>query len=101
MPGPLQVFFGNVDASGIKENAFDPPVIARFLRLQPSHFSVRSTLRMELLGCELNSCSLPLGVENGAISDGSCKEQLGWGTAPPSRTRTRTTAPGPDQPSPD
>ncbi|KAM8965012.1 uncharacterized protein ACOB8E_005977 [Sarcophilus harrisii] len=54
MPGPLQVFFGNVDASGIKENAFDPPVIARFLRLQPSHFSVRSTLRMELLGCELN-----------------------------------------------
>ncbi|KAM8964852.1 coagulation factor VIII-like isoform 1-T1 [Sarcophilus harrisii] len=67
--GTMMVFFGNVDASGIKENAFDPPVIARFLRLQPSHFSVRSTLRMELLGCELNSCSLPLGVENGAISD--------------------------------
>ncbi|XP_051824563.1 coagulation factor VIII-like [Antechinus flavipes] len=68
-PGPLRGFFGNVDASGIKENAFEPPIIAQFLRLLPSHFSVRSTLRMELLGCELNSCSLPLGVENGAISD--------------------------------
>ncbi|XP_051824853.1 coagulation factor VIII isoform X2 [Antechinus flavipes] len=67
--GTMMVFFGNVDASGIKENAFEPPIIAQFLRLLPSHFSVRSTLRMELLGCELNSCSLPLGVENGAISD--------------------------------
>uniref|UniRef100_A0A7N4NLP0 F5/8 type C domain-containing protein n=1 Tax=Sarcophilus harrisii TaxID=9305 RepID=A0A7N4NLP0_SARHA len=61
--GTMMVFFGNVDASGIKENAFDPPVIARFLRLQPSHFSGRPA--WELLG----SCSLPLGVENGAISD--------------------------------
>ncbi|XP_036596430.1 coagulation factor VIII isoform X2 [Trichosurus vulpecula] len=67
--GTMMVFFGNVDASGIKENVFDPPIITRYIRLQPSHFSVRSTLRMELLGCELNSCSLPLGMENRSISD--------------------------------
>ncbi|XP_043830682.1 coagulation factor VIII [Dromiciops gliroides] len=67
--GTMMVFFGNVDASGIKENVFDPPMVAQYIRLQPSHFSVRSTLRMELLGCELNSCSLPLGMENRSISD--------------------------------
>ncbi|XP_027694732.1 coagulation factor VIII isoform X1 [Vombatus ursinus] len=67
--GTMMVFFGNVDASGIKENVFDPPIVAQYIRLQPSHFSVRSTLRMELLGCELDSCSLPLGMENRSISD--------------------------------
>ncbi|XP_072482670.1 coagulation factor VIII isoform X2 [Notamacropus eugenii] len=64
-----EVFFGNVDASGIKDNVFDPPIISQYIRLQPSHFSVRSTLRMELIGCELDSCSLPLGMENRSISD--------------------------------
>ncbi|XP_068919849.1 coagulation factor VIII [Petaurus breviceps papuanus] len=67
--GTMMVFFGNVDASGIKENVFDPPMVAQYIRLQPSHFSGRSTLRMELLGCELDSCSLPLGMENRSISD--------------------------------
>ncbi|XP_031800583.1 coagulation factor VIII-like [Sarcophilus harrisii] len=67
MPGPLQVFFGNVDASGIKENAFDPPVIARFLRTCPALSLQRAdALRVKLLGCEANfSCSLPLGVKQG------------------------------------
>uniref|UniRef100_A0A5F8G2Z7 F5/8 type C domain-containing protein n=1 Tax=Monodelphis domestica TaxID=13616 RepID=A0A5F8G2Z7_MONDO len=67
--GALMVFFGNVDASGIKANVFDPPIVARYICLQPSHFSGRSTLRMELLGCDLASCSLPLGMEDGGISD--------------------------------
>ncbi|XP_074064307.1 coagulation factor VIII isoform X2 [Macrotis lagotis] len=67
--GTMMVFFGNVDASGIKENVFDPPLLAQYIRLQPSYFSVRSTLRMELLGCPLDSCSLPLGMENRGISD--------------------------------
>lgn len=67
--GTLMVFFGNVDASGIKQNIFNPPIIARYIRLHPTHFSIRSTLRMELMGCDLNSCSMPLGMENNAILD--------------------------------
>ncbi|XP_071980091.1 coagulation factor VIII-like isoform X2 [Engystomops pustulosus] len=62
------VFFGNVDASTIRENQFDPPIIARFLRLQPTHTGARAGLRMELFGCDLTSCSLPLGMQSGAIS---------------------------------
>ncbi|XP_052027783.1 coagulation factor VIII isoform X6 [Apodemus sylvaticus] len=67
--GTLMVFFGNVDSSGIKHNSFNPPIIARYIRLHPTHFSIRSTLRMELMGCDLNSCSIPLGMESKVISD--------------------------------
>ncbi|XP_073429206.1 coagulation factor VIII [Dendrobates tinctorius] len=62
------VFFGNVDASSIRENHFDPPIIARFLQIHPTHTGARAGLRMELFGCDLNSCSLPLGMQSGAIS---------------------------------
>lgn len=51
----LKVFFGNVDSSGIKHNIFNPPIIAQYIRLHPTHYSIRSTLRMELMGCDLNS----------------------------------------------
>ncbi|XP_023564235.1 coagulation factor VIII isoform X3 [Octodon degus] len=64
-----QVFFGNVDSSGIKHNVFNPPIIARYIRLHPTHYNIRSTLRMELIGCDLNSCSMPLGMESKLISD--------------------------------
>ncbi|XP_037676892.1 coagulation factor VIII [Choloepus didactylus] len=67
--GTLMVFFGNVDSSGIKHNIFNPPIIAQFIRLHPTHYSMRSTLRMELMGCDLNSCSMPLGMESKTVSD--------------------------------
>lgn len=63
------LFFGNVDATGVKENWFNPPVIARYIRIHPTHYNIRATLRMELLGCDLNSCSMPLGMENRGIPD--------------------------------
>uniref|UniRef100_A0A674IAQ9 F5/8 type C domain-containing protein n=1 Tax=Terrapene triunguis TaxID=2587831 RepID=A0A674IAQ9_9SAUR len=65
----LQVFFGNVDATEVKDNRFNPPIIARYIRLHPTHYSIRTTLRMELIGCDLNSCSMPLGMENKSISN--------------------------------
>ncbi|KAM6413533.1 coagulation factor VIII [Rhynochetos jubatus] len=63
------LFFANVDASGVKENRFNPPIIARYIRINPTHYSIRTTLRMELVGCDLNSCSMPLGMENRGIPD--------------------------------
>uniref|UniRef100_A0A8D0FNX3 Coagulation factor VIII n=1 Tax=Strix occidentalis caurina TaxID=311401 RepID=A0A8D0FNX3_STROC len=61
------LFFANVDATGVKENRFNPPIIARYIRINPTHYSIRTTLRMELIGCDLNSCSMPLGMENREI----------------------------------
>ncbi|XP_069723777.1 coagulation factor V [Phaenicophaeus curvirostris] len=67
---PMQkIFEGNSDAYGVKENIIDPPIIARYIRVYPTEAYNRPTLRMELLGCEVNGCSLPLGMENGEIKN--------------------------------
>ncbi|KAJ1102434.1 hypothetical protein NDU88_007484 [Pleurodeles waltl] len=63
------VFFGNVDGTGVVDNTFNPPIVGRYIRLHPTHSSGRTTLRMELLGCDLNSCSMPLGMESKDIAN--------------------------------
>lgn len=50
----LQVFVGNDDNDGTKTNMFDPPVVAQFLRIIPVVCRRACTLRMELVGCDLN-----------------------------------------------
>ncbi|MGH0171087.1 UNVERIFIED_CONTAM: hypothetical protein FKN15_060571 [Acipenser sinensis] len=65
----LKIFMGNVDGSGTKENTLSPPIIAQYIRVLPLSYSNRPTLRMELIGCDLNSCSMPLGMERGLIQD--------------------------------
>ncbi|XP_015266787.1 PREDICTED: coagulation factor V [Gekko japonicus] len=67
--GAQKFFEGNSDGTGIKENHIDPPIIARYIRVYPTACYNRPTLRMELLGCETEGCSMPLGLENGAIKD--------------------------------
>uniref|UniRef100_A0A8C5U8V0 ferroxidase n=1 Tax=Malurus cyaneus samueli TaxID=2593467 RepID=A0A8C5U8V0_9PASS len=62
-----KIFEGNSNAYEIKENIIDPPIIARYIRLYPTEVYNRPTLRMELLGCEVDGCSLPLGMESGQI----------------------------------
>lgn len=49
-----QIFDGNSNAYDIKENIIDPPIIARYIRLYPIESYNRPTLRMELLGCEVD-----------------------------------------------
>ncbi|XP_051513639.1 coagulation factor VIII-like [Myxocyprinus asiaticus] len=60
-------FSGNMDASRIKENRFSPPIMGRYIRINPLTFQKQPTLRIELLGCDLNSCSMPLGMQRGSI----------------------------------
>ncbi|XP_056595274.1 milk fat globule EGF and factor V/VIII domain containing b isoform X1 [Triplophysa dalaica] len=69
------VFVGNVDNDGTKTNLFDPPIIAQYIRIVPLVCRKGCTLRMELVGCELNvyfnttGCSEPLGVKSRLIED--------------------------------
>lgn len=65
------IFFGNMDSSKVKENSFSPPFVARYIRIYPTNFVKRPALRMELLGCDINSCSLPLGLQDRLIPDTS------------------------------
>ncbi|XP_062875113.1 coagulation factor VIII isoform X1 [Trichomycterus rosablanca] len=60
---------GNMDGYRIKENVLSPPIIARYVCIHPLTQGTRSALRFELLGCDLNSCSLPLGMQRRLIPD--------------------------------
>ncbi|CAB1421067.1 unnamed protein product [Pleuronectes platessa] len=67
--GLRKVFIGNQEAYETKRNTFSPPLIGRFIRLHPIHWNTKATVRMELYGCELDGCSVPLGIESGLIGD--------------------------------
>uniref|UniRef100_A0A8B9H8Z8 ferroxidase n=1 Tax=Astyanax mexicanus TaxID=7994 RepID=A0A8B9H8Z8_ASTMX len=62
-------FEGNREAHEVKENIFFPPIIGRFIRLHPSHSYNFPTVRMEFYGCELDGCSVPLGMQRNVIQD--------------------------------
>ncbi|XP_068950841.1 coagulation factor V [Petaurus breviceps papuanus] len=64
-----EYFEGNSDATTVKENPFDPPIVAKYIRISPTHSYNRPTLRLELLGCEVQGCSTPLGMESQKIEN--------------------------------
>ncbi|KAM4676520.1 lactadherin isoform 2-T2 [Discoglossus pictus] len=64
-----KVFTGNVDNNGIKANMFSPPITAQYIRVYPVVCQRACTLRFELIGCETNGCSEPLGMRTSQISD--------------------------------
>ncbi|XP_069551498.1 milk fat globule EGF and factor V/VIII domain containing b isoform X3 [Brachyistius frenatus] len=69
------VFVGNVDNDGTKTTLFDPPIIAQYIRIVPVVCRKACTLRMELVGCELNvysntsGCSEPMGMKSRLVSN--------------------------------
>uniref|UniRef100_A0A3Q0T2K1 Coagulation factor VIII, procoagulant component n=1 Tax=Amphilophus citrinellus TaxID=61819 RepID=A0A3Q0T2K1_AMPCI len=67
----INIFHGNLDSSKVKENSFSPPFVARYIRIHPYRFVQKPALRLELLGCDLNSCSLALGLQRRLIPDSS------------------------------
>lgn len=64
-----KTFYGNMDSSKVKDNRFLPPFVARYVRIHPVVFKLKAALRLELMGCDLNSCSLPLGLQRRSIPD--------------------------------
>lgn len=50
----LKVFVGNSDNDSTKTNLFDPPIIGQYIRIIPVVCRKACTMRMELVGCELN-----------------------------------------------
>ncbi|TSK20001.1 EGF-like repeat and discoidin I-like domain-containing protein 3 [Bagarius yarrelli] len=70
-----KVFIGNTDNDGTKTNLFDPSIVAQYIRIIPIVCRKACTLRLELVGCELNvlsnavGCSESLGMKSRFISD--------------------------------
>uniref|UniRef100_A0A8K9VH27 Coagulation factor VIII, procoagulant component n=1 Tax=Oncorhynchus mykiss TaxID=8022 RepID=A0A8K9VH27_ONCMY len=84
----LHIFNGNLDGSKVKENHLSPPILGRYIRLQPVTIQRNPALRMELLGCDVNSCSFPLGLQRRLVPDSSFRAssflqtwRLSWGPA--------------------
>eukprot|EP00058_Branchiostoma_floridae_P006889 XP_002592377.1 hypothetical protein BRAFLDRAFT_67238 [Branchiostoma floridae] len=72
----LQVFPGNVDVSLPVTNLLNNPVVARYVRFVVQSWHNRIAMRVEIVGCNttavpLPACPQPLGMESGAIPDGS------------------------------
>ncbi|XP_067853043.1 coagulation factor V isoform X2 [Heptranchias perlo] len=74
----IKIFAGNTDGIGQVRNYFNPPIIARYIRVYPKPSTGHLALRMELLGCDLQSCSMPLGMENKIISDHQLSASSFW-----------------------
>lgn len=53
----LQMFKGNVGADSIKYNVFEVPIIAQWVRINPTRWRDRISLRAELYGCEYGMCA--------------------------------------------
>nr|XP_061780925.1 EGF-like repeat and discoidin I-like domain-containing protein 3 isoform X4 [Nerophis lumbriciformis] len=68
-----QIFVGNVDNDSTKTNVFDPPIIAQYIRIIPVVCRKACTLRLELVGCELNGCSEPMGMKSRLVADHQIK----------------------------
>ncbi|XP_053472858.1 milk fat globule EGF and factor V/VIII domain containing a [Ictalurus furcatus] len=70
-----KVFIGNTDNESTKTNLFDPPIVAQYIRIVPVVCRTACTLRLELVGCELNvyssavGCTESLGMKSRLISD--------------------------------
>ncbi|XP_014482279.1 PREDICTED: neurexin-4 isoform X1 [Dinoponera quadriceps] len=50
--GHTKMFKGNVNGDGIKLNKFEVPIIAQWVRINPTRWRDRISLRVELYGCE-------------------------------------------------
>ncbi|KAJ7311098.1 hypothetical protein JRQ81_006697 [Phrynocephalus forsythii] len=64
-----KTFSGNRDNEHTVTNMFNPPVVAQYIRIHCMLWHRACTLRFELIGCEINGCSEPLGMKSHLISD--------------------------------
>lgn len=46
------MFSGNVDGNGVHKNEFEVPIITQWIRINPTRWRDRISMRVELFGCE-------------------------------------------------
>ncbi len=46
------MFKGNTDGNGVRRNWFETPIIAQYVRINPTRWHDRISMRIELYGCD-------------------------------------------------
>lgn len=52
MDGTPKLFDGNYDGFHEARNIFEQPIIARYIRINPTRWAAKIAMRIELYGCE-------------------------------------------------
>lgn len=50
--GSTKMFKGNTDGNGVRRNWFETPIIAQYVRINPTRWHDRISMRIELYGCD-------------------------------------------------
>lgn len=53
--GNTMMFRGNVDGNSVHKNEFEVPIIAQWIRINPTRWRDRISMRVELFGCEYDA----------------------------------------------
>ncbi|XP_050293158.1 neurexin-4 isoform X2 [Anthonomus grandis grandis] len=56
--GDIRMFKGNTDSDTVHKNEFEVPIIAQWIRINPTRWRDRISMRVELFGCEYVSKSM-------------------------------------------
>ena len=56
--GSPKLFDGNVDGFAVKQNSFEQPIIARYIKINPTRWAEKIAMRVELYGCDYKSDTL-------------------------------------------
>jgi len=75
----VKTFQGNRDIYSIQYNAINPPITARFVRINPRGWHSHISMRAEFYGCGTDQCYLPLGMQDKRINIGHMKSSTMWG----------------------
>lgn len=74
-----KAFTGNRDRTSVKFNSLLPAIKGRFLRITPYYWHRFPGMRVELYGCKLATCSVPIGLQDGRIPNTYITASSKWG----------------------
>ncbi|XP_042220113.1 neurexin-4-like isoform X3 [Homarus americanus] len=67
--GSVWAFPGNTDGNTVVTNLFDTPIIARYIRIKPTRWRDRISLRLELYGCKYTPESISFKGNSMVVMD--------------------------------
>ncbi|CAG0920150.1 unnamed protein product, partial [Notodromas monacha] len=59
----VATFKGNTDSNSLYVNIFDPPIVAQWIRINPTRWQDRISMRLELYGCTYNPDPKAVGLD--------------------------------------